>query len=209
MNLLQKHHKLYCSKASLLVSQILRQKKQNAFNSLKHKFLMNNISKFRSFHKTERPHKIYQYFIPFQSMVYVSYNYHTQRLINLINKTRFFFFSWLDSPSGSRSSKFWGLEIKLRHNTLGRTLDERPARRRDLYLTTHNSHKRKTSMLPAGFKPANLSKRAAADPRFRPRDDQDRPMRNYCVKTGDVHIDSPLLYKVNYCHSLLCVHSTR
>jgi hypothetical protein len=38
--------------------------------------------------------------------------------------------------------------------TLGRTpLDEWPARRRDLYLTTHNTHKRQTSMPPAGFEP--------------------------------------------------------
>jgi hypothetical protein len=42
----------------------------------------------------------------------------------------------------------------IRHNTLGRTpLDEGPARRRDLYLTTHNTHKRQTSMPPVGFKP--------------------------------------------------------
>jgi hypothetical protein len=39
-----------------------------------------------------------------------------------------------------------------RHTTVGRTpLDEGPARRRDLYLTTHNSHKRQTSMPPVGF----------------------------------------------------------
>jgi hypothetical protein len=35
---------------------------------------------------------------------------------------------------------------------VGRTpLDEGPARRRDLYLTTHNTHKRETSMPPMGF----------------------------------------------------------
>jgi hypothetical protein len=40
----------------------------------------------------------------------------------------------------------------LRHTTLGRTpLDEGPARRRDLCLTTHNTHKRQTSMPSAGF----------------------------------------------------------
>jgi hypothetical protein len=40
-------------------------------------------------------------------------------------------------------------------DTLGRTpLDEWSARRRDLYLTTHNTHKWQTSMLPAGFEPA-------------------------------------------------------
>jgi len=44
--------------------------------------------------------------------------------------------------------------IALRHTTLGRTpLDERSARRRDLFLTTYNTHKRKTSMPPAGFEP--------------------------------------------------------
>jgi hypothetical protein len=41
-----------------------------------------------------------------------------------------------------------------RHTTLGRTpLDEGPARCRDLYLTTHSTHKRQTSMPPAGFEP--------------------------------------------------------
>jgi len=38
--------------------------------------------------------------------------------------------------------------------TVGRTpLDEWSARRRDLYLTTHSSHKRQTSMPPAVLKP--------------------------------------------------------
>jgi hypothetical protein len=39
-----------------------------------------------------------------------------------------------------------------RHTTLGRTpLKEGPARRRDLYLTTHNTLKRQTFMPPVGF----------------------------------------------------------
>jgi hypothetical protein len=38
--------------------------------------------------------------------------------------------------------------------THGRTsLDEWSARRRDLYLTTHSTHKRQTAMPPAGFEP--------------------------------------------------------
>jgi hypothetical protein len=42
-----------------------------------------------------------------------------------------------------------------RHTTVGRTpLDEGPARRRDLYLTTHNTHNRQTTMPPVGFEPA-------------------------------------------------------
>jgi len=41
-----------------------------------------------------------------------------------------------------------------RHTTLGRTpLHEWSARCRDLYLTTHNTHKWQTSMPPAGIKP--------------------------------------------------------
>jgi hypothetical protein len=40
-------------------------------------------------------------------------------------------------------------------NTVCRTpLDEESARRRGLYLTTHNTHNRQTSMSPAGFEPA-------------------------------------------------------
>ena len=40
-------------------------------------------------------------------------------------------------------------------HAIGRTsLDEGSARRRDLYLITHNTHKRQTSMPPAGFETA-------------------------------------------------------
>jgi len=40
-------------------------------------------------------------------------------------------------------------------HTLGRTLlDEWSAFRRDLYLTTHNNHKKQTPMLPARFESA-------------------------------------------------------
>jgi hypothetical protein len=53
---------------------------------------------------------------------------------------------------------FRGFTITLfRHTTLSRTpLDEGPARRRDLYLTTHNTHKRQTSMPPVVFEPIIL-----------------------------------------------------
>ena len=41
-----------------------------------------------------------------------------------------------------------------RRSTVGRTpLDERSARRRDLYLTTHYTHNRQISMPPVGFEP--------------------------------------------------------
>jgi hypothetical protein len=43
------------------------------------------------------------------------------------------------------------------HSTVGRTpLDEGSACSRDLYLTTHNTHKRETSMPPVGFEPTIL-----------------------------------------------------
>ena len=45
-------------------------------------------------------------------------------------------------------------EITQRRTTVGRTpLDEWSARRRLLYLTTHNNYNRQTSMPPAGFEP--------------------------------------------------------
>jgi hypothetical protein len=70
------------------------------------------------------------------------------------------------------SSRFHG-HIHLRHTTVGRTpLDEGPARRRDLYLTSHNTHNRQTSMPPVGF--YDPSKRAAEDPRLRPHGHWDR-----------------------------------
>jgi len=49
----------------------------------------------------------------------------------------------------------WGSDITLRHTTLGRTpLEEWLACCRDLYQTTHNTHKRQTNIhAPVGFEP--------------------------------------------------------
>jgi hypothetical protein len=49
----------------------------------------------------------------------------------------------------------WGfLDHTQRRTTVGRTpLDEWSARRRDLYLTTHNTHNRQISMPPVRFEP--------------------------------------------------------
>ena len=47
------------------------------------------------------------------------------------------------APSGPVPPHYRGFMITLRHTTHGRTpLDEWTARRKDLYLTTHNTHKR-------------------------------------------------------------------
>ena len=68
------------------------------------------------------------------------------------------------------------LDHTQRRTTVGRTpLDERSARRRDLCLTTHNTHNRQTSMPPGGIRIHDLSRRAAADLRLRPRGHWDRP----------------------------------
>ena len=50
------------------------------------------------------------------------------------------------------------LDHTKRCTTVGRTpLDEGAARRKDLYLTTHNTHNRQTSMPPVGLEPTILA----------------------------------------------------
>jgi hypothetical protein len=65
----------------------------------------------------------------------------------------FFFFSYRSTaPWGPRPPHYRGFTITLRHTTVGRTpLDERSARRRDLYLTTQNTHNRQTFIPQVGF----------------------------------------------------------
>jgi len=64
-----------------------------------------------------------------------------------------FFLPWRNSPAGPKPH-YRGFMITLRHTTLGRNpLDAWSARRKDLYLTTHNTHKKQTSMPAAGFEP--------------------------------------------------------
>ena len=56
------------------------------------------------------------------------------------------------------------LDHTQRRNTVGRTpLEERSARRRDLYLTTHDTHNRQISMPTVGFEPTiSADKRSQA-----------------------------------------------
>jgi len=69
--------------------------------------------------------------------------------------------------SGSEPPHYRVFAITLRYTPLGKTpLYEWSARRRDLRLTTHNSHKRHDR---GGIRPRNPSKPAAAEPRLRPR----------------------------------------
>jgi hypothetical protein len=66
-------------------------------------------------------------------------------------------FPWGNNSKLARASSLSRLHD--RHITLGRTpLDEWSAQRRDLYLTTHNTHERQTSMPPGGIRTRNPSK---------------------------------------------------
>ena len=62
---------------------------------------------------------------------------------------------WRNSPQWATASLFTGLlDHTQRSTTHGKTpLDEWSARRRDLYLTTHNNHNRQKSMPPVRFEP--------------------------------------------------------
>ena len=78
----------------------------------------------------------------------------TQGLGNQI-PSFFVFFFWHNSPQWVTASSFMGfIDHTQRRTTFGRTpLDEWSARRRDLYLITHNTHNRQTSMPPMRFEP--------------------------------------------------------
>ena len=66
------------------------------------------------------------------------------------------FFLWRFDPLPGRGLPLRGFTITFRHTTLGSTpLDKWSARRRYLYLTTHNTHKTQTSTPSAGFEPTN------------------------------------------------------
>jgi hypothetical protein len=60
---------------------------------------------------------------------------------------------WRCNPTRAMASSFLRFrDHTQRRITVGRTpLDEWSARRRDLYLTTHNTHNRQTTMPPVGF----------------------------------------------------------
>jgi hypothetical protein len=67
------------------------------------------------------------------------------------------------------------LDHTQRLTTIGRTpLDEWSARRRDLYLAIHNTYNRQHVYAPGGFLTHDLSRRASADLRLRPRGHWDR-----------------------------------
>jgi len=84
---------------------------------------------------------------------------------------------WRCSPTRAMASSFLRfLDHTQWRNTVGRTpLDEWSARRRDLYLTTHNNHNRQISMPPGGIRTHDLNRWATAELHLRPRGYWDRP----------------------------------
>ena len=96
--------------------------------------------------------------------------------IPTISSHHFFFCFDAATQRGSWPPHAWGfLDHTQWRTTVGRTpLDEWSARRRDLYLTTHNTHNRQTSMPPSGVRTHDLSRWAAVDLSLRPRGHWDK-----------------------------------
>jgi hypothetical protein len=79
------------------------------------------------------------------------------------------------APSGPGPPHYCGFMVTLRHTTLHWTQDEWSPRRKDSYLTTHNTHRKQTSMPLSGIPTHNPSKWTAADPLLRPWGHWDQP----------------------------------
>ena len=92
---------------------------------------------------------IFFFFLVFPPLPHYYYYYLYARYLQL------YVCCWRNSPQWARTSSFTRfLDHTQRRTTVGRTpLDEWSARRRDLYLTTHNIHNRQTSMPLVGFEP--------------------------------------------------------
>ena len=116
----------------------------------------------------QRPKSIVQSFITkvcfsvLLCFAFVTQNSHT--MVHYISYTYFcvchpvlclYFSLWRNSPPRARVILLLSFQHHTQgHTTVGRTMDEGSARRRDLYHTIHNIHDRQTPMPPAGFEPA-------------------------------------------------------
>jgi len=95
----------------------------------------------------------------------------------------FFFLCRCDPTRVMASSFLRFLDHTQQRTTVGRTpLDEWQARRRDLYLTTHNTHNKHPCS--GVIRTHDLSRRAAADLRLRPRGHRDRLYFTENIATG-------------------------
>jgi hypothetical protein len=97
----------------------------------------------------------------------IQFNFELNTLYDVLN----FFYS--TAPQWAMASSFTRFLHHTRHTAFGRTpLDECSARRRDLYLTTNNTHNRQKFMPPAGCE-TQISA-----------DDPPQTYALYCVATG-------------------------
>ena len=96
------------------------------------------------------------------------------------------------------------LDHTQRRSTVGRTpLEEWSARRRDLYLTTHDIHNRQISMPPVGFEP----KISAGELITRP----EESYRLYCVVVCDLEtsrMGAPYVYDISHLRVKLLVRNS-
>ena len=103
--------------------------------------------------------------------------YHINSDTNLVWKQICFQFLF---PTAKQPLVSQGFKITFTHTTLGRTpLDEWSARCGDLYLKTHNTHKRERErdiQVAGGIRTPNPSKLGAANPRLRRRGHRYRPL---------------------------------
>ena len=101
------------------------------------------------------------------------------------------------------------LDHTQRRTTVGRTpLDEWSARRRDLYLTTHDTQNRQISMPPVGFEPTiSAGERPAAELITRP----EESYRLWCVVVCDLEtwrIGAPYIYIYDISSLRVKLHAT-
>jgi len=125
----------------------------------------------------------------------------TSHLIFVPEETFFLssFLFWSLLTTHCKYRGLWLHRVTLRHTTHGRTpLDKWSARRTDLYLTTHTTHKRQTPMSPGGIRNHKPSKQAATIPRLRPHGHRNRSKETYLLKvrssSGTVSTFSETLY---------------
>ena len=114
---------------------------------------------------------------------------------------RIFLFHDSKAPPLPQWARASSLSNTPRHTTIRTPLYERSARRKDLYLTTHNT----PSVPTGGIRTRNPRKRAAADPRLRP--PSYRLSRNNVKLNKGQYRDSPKnVYTLYIDIYVLCVY---
>jgi len=80
-------------------------------------------------------------------LIFINFHHKIMKIMSL-----YFFTQCTKPPSGQRPTHYRSFTITLRHTKFGRNpLDWRSARRRDLYLTAHSTHKKQIYMPPVRF----------------------------------------------------------